>query len=151
RGVLMDTNERQVGSQEFSGTQILGADLDLGLMDRVGLTAEWGKTIPHTGRWSPVYPHENNAATGNIGYESGPLRIAVGYKYIQPQFYAPGYWGRIGNWLNPTNVKGPTFRLNYRMSRALGLMVGGDFYTAVADRQFEGGLGPDDEITRALV
>lgn len=151
RGILMDSNVRQTGSKNFTGVQILGADADLNIMDRVGFNAEWAKTIPHTGLLHVVYPHQNQAMVGNVGYESGPLHLSAGYKYIEPQYYAPGYWGRIGNWLNPTNIQGPTFRLNYNISRALGVMVGGDFYTAAHNRENIGGLGPNDEINRALV
>jgi hypothetical protein len=150
RGVAMDSNVRQTGSIQFTGVQILGAELELGLMDRVGLNAEWGKTIAHTGHFRSVYPHQNSAFTGSVGYESGPLRVSGGYKYIEPEYYAPGYWGRIGNWLNPTNIQGPTVRANYKLSRAVGLMVGGDFYKAAHNRENIGGMGPNDEINRIL-
>ncbi|WP_457825283.1 hypothetical protein, partial [Staphylococcus aureus] len=30
----------------------------------------------------------------------------VGYRYISPRFGAPGDWGRIGLWWNPTDIKG---------------------------------------------
>jgi hypothetical protein len=154
RATAIDTAERDALSNRtksgMTGTQIYGADLDLGLMDRVGLNAEFGRTVATSGRFHPIYDHENNAFTGDVTFVSGPLHISAGYKYIEPQFYAPGYWGRIGNWLNPTNIKGPGVRVNYGLTKAVGLMVGGNFYEAAHNRENIGGLGKDDEIHRVV-
>jgi hypothetical protein len=50
---------------------------------------------------------EDNAAYGfNVGYDRGERwGVNVGWREIQPQFYAPGYWGRVGIWTNPTDVQ----------------------------------------------
>jgi len=150
RLIAMDSNVRQTGSLNFTGVTILGGELDLGLIDRLHMTADWGKTIAHTGKFSSVAPHFNNAFNVNFGYGSGGLRVSGGYRYIDSNFYAPGYWGRIGNWLNPTNVQGPTFRASYDLMKSLGLNVGGDFYQAARARENVGGLGRNDEINRIL-
>ena len=139
-----------MGGSGFTGVHAFGADLDLRLSDRVTLTGDWGKTITHTGRTSTVWPHFNNAFNAALGFGIGALNISAGYRYVDPHFYNPGYWGRIGNWLNPTNIQGPTARIAWDMG-SLNLNIGGDFYTPARDRAADGGLGNDDQIIRALV
>lgn len=151
RLIAIDSNVRQTGSTNFTGVTILGGELDLGLFSRVNLTADWGKSIAHTGRNTAVFPHQNNAFNANVGFGSGSLHVTAGYKYVEPEFYTPGYWGRIGNWLNPTNIQGPTVRASYGLMKTLALNVGGDFFTAAHARENVGGLGRNDQITRALV
>jgi len=137
------------GGGGFTGVEVLGADADLRLSDRITLTGDWGKTITHTGRTRTVWPHFNNAFNAALGFGFGNINISAGYRYIDPHFYAPGYWGRIGNWLNPTNVQGPTGRLAWDMG-ALTINLGGDWYQAARDRGSRGGMGADDQIVRAL-
>lgn len=139
----------------FTNVKTLGADADIRFNDRFNFTADWAKTITGTGRFQTVNPHFNNAFNAGVNYNSGGLCIGAGYRYIDPLFYAPGYWGKIGNWLNPTNVAGPTFRAAYDFSPAFRINLGGDFFSAARDRAMSpvsgvGGLGRDDSITRVL-
>jgi hypothetical protein len=136
----------------FNGVTVLGADASAKLMDRLTASADWGKSITHNGRFSTVNPHQNNAFNVNFGYNaSGGLTLNAGYRYIDPLFYAPGYWGRVGNWVNPTNVQGPTFRAGYALMPKLGLTAGGDFIQAARGRANVGGMGHDDDIKRILM
>ena len=136
----------------FTQVQVLGADFDLKLTDRITLTGDWGKANTARARFDTVNAGQNNAFNVTAGYNSGPLNLMAGYRYIDPLFYAPGYWGRIGNWLNPTNVQGPTFRAGYDFSPSFGVNVGGDFYSTARNRGGGlGSLGEDDEIHRILV
>lgn len=135
----------------FSNVLVLGADADLKLADRLALTADWGKSITGMGRFKTVNPYENTAFNASLGWSSGGLSINGGYKYIDPLFYAPGYWGRIGNWINPTNIQGPTVRAAFDFTPGFGVNVGGDFFSAARNRALSGGIGRDDEINRILV
>jgi len=137
------------GGTGFTGVHVFGADVDLRLSDRLTLTGDWGKTITHTGLSRTHNPHFNNAFNAALGFGIGALNVSAGYRYIDPHFYAPGYWGRIGNWLNPTNVQGPTARVAWDMG-SLNLNVGADWFQAARDRSMVGGLGEDDQIVRAL-
>jgi hypothetical protein len=139
-----------MGGTGFTGVHVLGADLDLRLSDRLTLTGDWGKTITHTGRTNTVQPHFNNAFNAALGFGIGRLNFSAGYRYVDPHFYNPGYWGRIGNWLNPTNIQGPTARVNWDMGN-LGINLGADWFTPARDRAQSGGMGNDDQIVRALV
>jgi len=136
---------------DFSNVQVLGADANLKFGEKTTVAAEYSKSVTGTGRFNQIGVHQNNAATGTIGYAVGGLNLSAGYKYIDPMFYAPGFWGKIGNWVNPTNVKGPVLRATYDFSPAFGLTVGGDMYTAARNQAGNGGIGKDDEINRVLV
>ena len=65
-------------------------------------------------------------------------------------FYAPGSWGRIGNWINPTNVQGPVVRAGYAITPTFSVNVGGDFYSGARNRTGVGGMSTKDEINRVL-
>jgi hypothetical protein len=137
----------------FTNVLVLGADSDIGIAERLGLTLDYAQSVIGTGSFNTVAPtpHENNAFNATLGYGSGGLNITAGYRYIDPLFYAPGYWGRIGNWLNPTNIQGPTFRAAYDFSPSFGMNIGGDWFIPAHNRGANGSLDRDEEITRALV
>jgi len=135
----------------YTNVQLLGADAKLKFSSNVSVEGEVSKTVTGTGRFRQVNTGQNNAAMGSIGYASGSLSLSAGYKYIDPMFYAPGFWGKIGNWVNPTNVKGPTVKASYDFSPAFGISAGGEFLTAARDRSANAGIGKDDEINRVLV
>jgi hypothetical protein len=140
----------------FNNVLVLGADGDIKLADRLSLTADWAKSIVGNGRFNTLNipgtdTQQNNAFNATVGYGAGGLSLNAGYRYIDPLFYAPGYWGRIGNWINPTNIQGPTFRAAYDVSQAFGVNVGGDFFTAARNRAGDGGLSTDDNINRVLM
>lgn len=136
---------------------ILSADIDLKVADRITLSGDYAKSVTGTGQLDKTgnafQNNQNTAFMANVGYASGGLSVNAGYRYIDPLFYAPGYWGRIGNWINPTNIQGPTVRAGYSFSPNLGLTVGGDFYSAARGRgdAASGGLGFGDDINRVLV
>ena len=134
----------------FNNVLVLGADSDIHLSDRLGLTLDYAKSITGNGRFNTVNPGQNNAFNATLGYGSGGMHLTAGYKYVDPLFYTPGYWGRIGNWLNPTNIQGPTFRAAYDFTPNFGVNLGGDFFSAARNRA-TGGLGTDEDVTRALV
>lgn len=139
------------GGSGFDNVTVLGAGVDSRLTDRVTLTGEWAKTMTGTGRdIANVTNGQNTAITGLVGYTSGGFNLSAGYKYIDPLYYAPGYWGRIGNWLNPTNIQGPVFRAGYDFSPSFGLNVGGDFYSGARNGRMNS-LSMDDEVNRVLV
>lgn len=133
----------------FTNVLILGSDFDVRLSDNLTLSGEWAKTITGDGRHRTVNPYENNAFSGSLGYTSGNLMVKAGYKYVDPLFYAPGYWGCVGNWLNPTNVQGPNVALSYNFNENFGVKASGEFLTGARNRGLLN-LTSDDDITRVL-
>jgi hypothetical protein len=151
RFTALDGKTDTSGTAAYDGVWIFGADADFRLMNRVLVTADYGKSIAITGHSNEVYPHEDNAFNADLAYNSGSFTLSAGYRYIDPLFYAPGYWGRIGNWINPTNVMGPNVRASLDVTHQIRITLGGDYYTAARYRELEGGLGKDDEIARGLL
>lgn len=49
----------------------------------------------------PAQAQNGSNVPGGNAVRSFPAR--TGYKYVGPHFVAPGYWGKVGVWTNPTN------------------------------------------------
>ena len=126
----------QLRATVFEGTYadgdnlaVVGAGAKVKLSERVGFNGEWSKTLVGTGkRFGNVNSDKNNAFIGDLSYSGGSAAVGVGYKYIDPLFYAPGYWGWIGSSMNTTNIQGPTVKASLDLSPSFGLNVGGGFY-----------------------
>jgi predicted porin len=58
-------------------------------------------------------------AKAAIGF--GKLDLYGLYRNVEADFIAPGDWGRIGIWRNPTNIKGYTGGAAYKFTPALSL------------------------------
>jgi len=136
----------------YTNVAVLSVDTKLNLSESWTVDAGWANSSTGTSRnIASVVNKENNAALGSIGYKAGNFAATAGYRYIDPLFYAPGFWGRLGNWINPTNIQGPTVKLGYDFSPNFGLTAGYDYVTPARNRGAEGSLGKDDEIHRVLV
>ena len=64
------------------------------------------------------------------GFNLGKLGVQAGYQFVGPYFSAPGYWGKLGAWTNPTNVKGPVYMLKYPVTPKLALNADYEQYRA---------------------
>ncbi len=129
----------------FNNVLTLGADLHYKLGNRLSLSGYWAKTNEQIGKTHTVNAGMNNAFEAQVGYGTGALSLSAGYKYIDPLFYSSGYWGRIGNWYNPTNIQGPVFKAKYDFAPNFGLHVGGNFYSPARNRP---GFGSNDNINQ---
>jgi len=65
-----------------------------------------------------------------IGFAVGGLQLKGGYQYVGPQYSAPGYWGKVGAWTNPTNVRGPVVSAKFAFTPKLSLNADAQFYKA---------------------
>ena len=93
---------------------------------------------------------KNNArATGYAGYEGDKWGVSAGYRYIEPYFGAPGYWGRIGNWWNPTDIEGVDAAAHVDIMSDFTLKGTFEYYTGTG--KVAGGLTTNDKITRFTV
>lgn len=89
---------------------------------------------------------KNDAWDAALSYGIGNLTLGAGYKYVGPYFGAPGYWGRIGAWTNPTDIKGFYANLGYALGGGLALEAKGQFYEGTGDALDFGGLSKSDKI-----
>ncbi len=77
---------------------------------------------------SNVVDEDNWALDANISYNFGEnLSVKAGYREVRPNFVAPGYWGRVGHFVNPSDLRGPYAQIRYRFSDDLNLSVSGAF------------------------
>ena len=136
----------------FNNVMVYGVNLKLHQIGRFQIQAEGAKSVTQNGFASTGDNNindDNNAFIANVGYNSGPVGATVGYQYIDPRFAAPGYWNKIGNWYNPTNISGPYARVTYNFSNALVGYLGADVYAGARNRPFIGGFTPGSNIGRA--
>jgi len=59
---------------------------------------------------------------------------------------APGYWLKLGDWENPTNLEGGYIKLGYAVNKAIQIHLGGDMYEGARNRV--GYLTADDRVDR---
>lgn len=93
----------------------------------------------------------NEAWNANLSYNFGPVGVKAGYEQIYNNFEAPGYWGTIGSWSNPLNVKGGVFSANYSPMSALSLTASGNVLQGIStidnsDGVSESPLGHSDDL-----
>jgi len=96
---------------------------------------------------------EDNAAWWiNGSYNRDRWGLTGGYRSIDPQYAAPGDWGRIGIWWNPTDIQGFYAKAYFDLTPSLRLDAEGDFYRG-RDVTVNGvnGLSEDDKVTRWLI
>lgn len=139
------------GGAGFSNVLVFGADALLPIGERFSLTGEFARVDTGLGHFATVNDDENTAFQGAIAYRARLGQIVAGYKYIDPLFYAPGFWGRVGSWLNPTNIQGPSLMASIDLGKRLGLRLGGEYLRGAREMRGVGGLGTDDDLHRVLV
>jgi hypothetical protein len=127
----------------YNNLVVYGANLTLKNLGKIKFNAEAAKSVTQKGidTSDGTNNDESAAYVVNLGYGSGPLDVQAGYQYIDPRFSAPGYWNKIGNWYNPTNVQGPFARLTYGLTKAVQIHLGGDYLSGARNRSFAVGAG----------
>ncbi|GIV02331.1 MAG: hypothetical protein KatS3mg015_1161 [Fimbriimonadales bacterium] len=78
-----------------------------------------------------------------LNYQGSNWGAGVGYREVERFFGAPGDWGRIGIWWNPTDVKGFDGYVKFMPSDSIGVKVGAKMWTGVDNGT---GLTEDDDI-----
>lgn len=85
-----------------------------------------------------------------LAAQFGALSVKGGYQFVGPYFTAPGYWGKLGAWTNPTNVKGGIVSGKYAFTPKLALKADAQFYKA-AYGGTNSPLQQDDKVTHYAV
>jgi hypothetical protein len=127
----------------FDNVIVYGADLKINPIGRLTINAEGSKSVTQDGLTGGdgQANDDNNAYLLNLGYKTGPVTAQAGYQYIDPRFQAPGYWNKIGNWYNPTNVRGPYVRVGYDFTKKLAGFAGADYLEGARNRPGDAALG----------
>ena len=141
-GVLAtDPNRSNLGvpgafSRKYNRLGVYGADFNgaLPFFKKTGLTLDAAYNISSHGIGNSLnnvgntYRYAQNEE--QLGFVLGALSVKGGYQYVGPEYSAPGYWGRVGAWSNPTNVKGGIGSAKYAFSPKLSLNADVESYKA---------------------
>lgn len=138
----------------FNAMAVYGASLEANLVEKLTLGVDFGQSDLNKKMTGVVTKNNwNLAAKAGYSLDAGsmPLALSVGYRETQPFYAAPGYWGRMGNWYNPTGIRGFDGSISTQMN-ALGLSVKGGYYEGISTKPVAGKLpasyfGPKDKIT----
>jgi hypothetical protein len=124
----------QVGANSFG---VFGANASAALPFVTNLTVNGEYDVNPIGEGSNVESvdgtTDNSAWFAGLGYTSGSLTLKGDYKQIDTYYAAPGYWGRIGSWINPTNIEGPEAKVAYVFSPSLNIDLEGDWYDGISN------------------
>ncbi|MDQ2687645.1 MAG: S-layer homology domain-containing protein [Armatimonadota bacterium] len=148
-------NGRTYNKQTVYGADVNGAlpflrNLALGVDASYNVSKNGGTRV-NTGSSFRYQSHEEQ-----LSAQFGGLNVKGGYQYVGPYYSAPGYWGKLGAWTNPTNVRGPIVAAKYALTPKLTLKANAQFYKA-AYGTTSGGfaidspLQQDDHVTRYQV
>ncbi len=144
---LSADSTQAVGASQANNVRVYGGDLKLSAND---ISIEGGYSRSDLmGNNKSLITQDNDAFWVNVNKDWKRYGAKAGYRYIAPQFSAPGDWGRIGIWWNPTDIKGFTGDVHYDLSQALKLTAGGEFYTGTGKPSST--LSPDDKIQRYVI
>lgn len=114
---------------EWDQARVFGADINIPI-GSFGLAASWTQsdTLVTDGVAGTDVDDDNNAWDAKITANLGRLGIGAGYKQIERNFAAAGFWDKLGRWTNPTNIKGWYADLSYPLGSKLKLIANGAWY-----------------------
>jgi len=128
------------GKPTFRQLDVYGGDLALAPFKLLRLEGEFSHTQwrgEFTGRTGNAPREDREAWDGRVIVPLGKLELSGRYRRIGPDFDAPGDWGKIGRWFNPTNIEGYGGALRYPFSRRLSLVGEGNVYQIIGARDNE--------------
>jgi hypothetical protein len=118
-----------VPASNFSNEAVYGVNFAFNPVGRIKISAEAAKSVTQNNftNGDGNSNDDDNAFNIHADYKSKGLGVLAGYQYIDPRFSAPGYWDKIGNIYNPTNVQGPYVKLSYGFTPKLDATFGGEY------------------------
>ena len=153
--ILLDSNNDY--ESYFNRVAVYGANVGVELTKGLNVKAEYAASQVMFNNHN-VLSHDNTAWNVNATYDvANSFQLMAGYKEVMPFFNAPGSWGRIGFWYNPTDIKGFTVGAKYAFSDAFTMGASGEFYQGtgkvadVTDSDHLHGLLTSDKVNRFLV
>lgn len=128
--IVLDGDPAPIGGSpatQYNRVAVYGGDLNYTVNNSIGLTAEYAASQLLYND-SNRLDKDNWVAAGKLMYTGNTFDLAAGYREIAPYFAAPGYWGRIGFWYNPTDLKGFTVDGKLKLGGRFNLKASGEFY-----------------------
>lgn len=136
-------NTGTFGLNKYNGVNVYGGDAKFNLGGKFDIAGFYSKADVVNNNTNVV--NKNNDAYGaTVAFAHNGWNFNGGYRQINPFFGAPGDWGRIGIWWNPTDIKG------YHASAAtnfggFGVKAGYQYYTGTG--KTAGGLSTSDKLS----
>jgi hypothetical protein len=132
-GVPVDPNT----AKPYGGLSVYGLDFNgaIPVIGRTGLILDANWTVSAEATKPYNFNDVGNgwryqSTDDELGYSFGALSLKGGYQYVGPNFTAPGYWGKIGSWTNPTNVEGGVVSAKYVFNPKVSLNADYEGYKA---------------------
>ena len=146
--VTADPDTKNIARASYDRLSVYGVDFNgaLPIFSKTGIVLDASWTVSAEGNGSGF---NNVGGTGKsswryqsldtqLGYNFGALSLKGGYQYVGPDFSAPGYWGKVGAWSNPTNIEGGVASAKYAFSPRLSLNADFESYKAAYGRRYNG-------------
>lgn len=134
----------QMGYDKLANGAVLG--MNTGVTNRLGVYGadmNWDNLLPGLGMYANygqsdlmnnddyMMNSKNYAVLAGLGYSiNDKVYVSAGYREVAPFYVTPGYWGRIGSWINPTGIKGVDGKLTWNMNK-VDLTVNGGYYEGI--------------------
>jgi hypothetical protein len=133
-----------------NGVNVYGGDVTFNLAG-LGIDAGYSKSDLRYNEHRTI-TEDNAAWWANVNYNRDRFGLKGGFKHIEPQYSAPGDWGRIGIWWNPTDIEGFYAKAFFDLTNTWRITAQGEFYKGT-ETTLNGvtGLSSDDKINRYLI
>lgn len=111
----------------YNKLTVYGADLNgdlpfsLGKNGGIGVDASYTNSEEGGLKTNAAYGYKYMQHEEQLTAHFAGLSLKGGYQYVGPYFSAPGAWGQIGAWKNPTNIQGPVVSAKYAFTPKLTL------------------------------
>lgn len=140
--LFTEANVRGAGGA--NRTEIFGGEVNWNL-GAIAVNGGYSQSIVKNGS-ANVQNKNNFAWHAGATYNTEKWGVEGYYREIMPFFGAPGDWGRIGMWWNPTDIKGFGAGAHLNLSDTITLKGMGQFYQGTG--KVAGGLSTSDKINR---
>lgn len=134
-GLGNDVGDPQNGVT-YNKLTVYGADLNgdlpfnLGANNGIGIDASYTNSEEGGLKTNANYGYKYMQHEEQLTAHFGGLSLKGGYQYVGPYFAAPGAWGQVGSWKNPTNIQGPVVSAKYAFTPKLSANADYEDYKA---------------------
>jgi len=141
-----------ITGKTYNNLLVYGADYNgyIPGLEKTGITLDGEVAVSATGLDSRLANADatkgNDAWKAELGYGFGPVSLKGGYQVVYSGYAAPGSWGKIGDWTNPTNIKGGLANISYAFSPSIKFVADGQYYQGQDNVGQNSPLGKEDHV-----
>jgi hypothetical protein len=140
-----DQFDPSLGNPQPDGVRVYGGDATFHYAG-FRLNGAYGKSDVYQGG-SDIVDRDNDAWWVSLSKKIDIVNLKAGYEYIAPLYGAPGDWGRIGTWWNPTDIQGWNASARVKLTPTISLDGKGQWVTGTGQGKtlpFGGETNPTD-------